>query len=103
MIDPDGQRRDGAEVADLSGLLTGANYPEGTRFIVRRERPHPGAQLDLFDTIEGWRHQLIATDTPAGNGPMAFLDAAIARTPGSRTASARERTLASAASPPASS
>ena len=39
-------------------------FPAGTRLIVRRERPHPGAQLDLFDTVEGLRHQVIATDTP---------------------------------------
>lgn len=30
-------------MADLDG------YPAGTRIIVRRERPHPGAQLSLFD------------------------------------------------------
>jgi len=24
--------------------------------IVRKERPHPGAQLSLFDTICGFRH-----------------------------------------------
>jgi Transposase DDE domain group 1 len=33
---------------------------------VRRERPHPGAQLSLFDTIEGLRHQAFITDTPYG-------------------------------------
>ena len=50
-------------------------YPAGTRFIVRRERPHPGAQLSLFDTIEGMRHQVIATDTPPGGGSIQFLEA----------------------------
>ncbi|MFF5173707.1 hypothetical protein ACFY3U_13820 [Micromonospora sp. NPDC000089] len=45
-----------------------AGRPERTRFLVRRERPHPGAQLSLFDTVEGWRHQVVATDTPTGNG-----------------------------------
>jgi hypothetical protein len=74
-IDADDEIRDGAQVADLTGLLDGAGFPDGTRFIVRRERPHPGAQLDLFDTVEGFRHQLIATDSPAGSGPLAFLDA----------------------------
>lgn len=74
-IDADDQIRDGAQVADLTGLLDGAGFPDGTRFIVRRERPHPGAQLDLFDTVEGFRHQLIATDSPAGTGPLAWLDA----------------------------
>ncbi|WP_194922661.1 IS1380 family transposase [Catenulispora pinisilvae] len=74
-IDADDEIRDCAQVADLTGLLDGSGFPDGTRFIVRRERPHPGAQLDLFDTVEGFRHQLIATDSPAGSGPLAFIDA----------------------------
>ena len=55
-IDADGQLRDGAEIAEITGLVAPAmlaGYPEGTRLIVRRERPHPGAQLDLFDTVTG--------------------------------------------------
>ena len=43
--------------------------------IVRRERPHPGAQLSLFDTIEGMRHQVMATDTPPGHGSIQYLEA----------------------------
>jgi hypothetical protein len=43
--------------------------------LVRRERPHPGAQLSLFDTIEGRRHQILATDTPPGNGSIQHLEA----------------------------
>jgi len=35
--------------------------------IVRRERPDPGAQLSLFDTIEGMRHQVFITDGPRGS------------------------------------
>jgi hypothetical protein len=37
----DGSLRDGAEIAEITHLvdnLTG--YPDGTRMIVRRERPH---------------------------------------------------------------
>jgi hypothetical protein len=30
-----------------------AAYPAGTRVIVRRERPHPGAQLDLIEQRDG--------------------------------------------------
>lgn len=30
---------------------------------MRRERPHPGAQLSLFDTIEGFRHTAFITNT----------------------------------------
>jgi hypothetical protein len=29
----------------------------------------------LFDTIEGWRHQIVATDTPPGTGSIQFLEA----------------------------
>jgi hypothetical protein len=75
-LDADGDVRDGAWVADLTGLLgPDDRFPGGTRFIVRRERPHPGAQLDLFDTVEGFRHQLIATDTPAVSGSLSWQDA----------------------------
>jgi hypothetical protein len=35
------------------------------RVIVRRERPHPGAQLRFTD-LNGWRFQTFATDTPVG-------------------------------------
>jgi hypothetical protein len=53
-----------------------ADYPPGTRVIVRRERPHPGAQLDLIETRDGWRYTAFATDTPIGvGGQLAFLDA----------------------------
>jgi hypothetical protein len=45
-LDADGDLRDGAWVADLTGLLgPDDRFPDGTRFIVRCERPHPGAQL----------------------------------------------------------
>jgi hypothetical protein len=40
---------------------------------VRRERPHPGAQLDLIDQRDGYRYTGIATDTATGQ--LAFLDA----------------------------
>jgi hypothetical protein len=63
-LDTDGGQREHAEICEITGMVPADGWPEGTRFIVRRERPHPGAQLTLFDTIEGWRHQVIATDTP---------------------------------------
>jgi hypothetical protein len=75
-VDADGRVRDGAAVAELTGLLparTLADYPAGTRVLVRRERPHPGAQLDAFEERDGWRYQCLATDT--GVGQLAFLDA----------------------------
>lgn len=77
-LDADGEPRDGAQVCEITGLLAADvrdNHPEGTRFIVRRERPHPGAQLSLFDTIEGMRHQVMATDTPPGQGSIQYLEA----------------------------
>jgi Transposase DDE domain group 1 len=74
-LDPDGEFRDGAEVCELTGLVPDDGYPAGTRFIVRRERPHPGAQLSIFDTVEGMRHQVFATDTAAGGGSIQFLEA----------------------------
>jgi hypothetical protein len=74
-IDPDGELREGAEVCELTGLVPADGYPSRTRFIVRRERPHPGAQLSLFDTVEGMRHQVFATDTPVGHGSIQFLEA----------------------------
>ena len=41
--------------------------------IVRRERPHPGAQLDAFEEADGWRYTAFATDTRFGQ--LAHLDA----------------------------
>lgn len=55
-IEPDDDIRDGAWVAELTGLLDLTAWPAGSRVIVRSERPHPGADLSLFDTIEGLRH-----------------------------------------------
>jgi hypothetical protein len=75
-VDADGRPRDGAHVAELTGLLparTLADYPAGTRVLIRRERPHPGAQLDAFEERDGWRYQCLATDTEVGQ--LAFLDA----------------------------
>ncbi|MET8530363.1 IS1380 family transposase [Micromonospora sp. NPDC005172] len=74
-VDTGGDLREHAEVCEITGLFDATGWPEGTRFLVRRERPHPGAQLTLFDTIEGWRHQVVATDTPPGNGSIQRLEA----------------------------
>jgi hypothetical protein len=74
-VDTDGDLREHAQVCEITGLFDAAGWPQGTRFLVRRERPHPGAQLSLFDTIEGWRHQVVATDTPPGGGSIQHLEA----------------------------
>ncbi len=64
-VEADGEPRDGAEVADLTGFVDLGSWPEGTRLIVRRERAHPGAQLSLFDDIEGRRHTAFITNQTA--------------------------------------
>jgi len=62
-VDAGGEHRDGAEVIELTDFVNLDAWPAGTRLIVRRERPHPGAQLSLFDTIEGFRHTAFITNT----------------------------------------
>jgi hypothetical protein len=69
--DADGQARPGAWVAELTGLLDLAGWPEGMRVIVRKKRPHPGAQLRFTD-IDGHRFTCFATD--ATRGQLADLE-----------------------------
>lgn len=59
-VDADGQVREGAQVCEIPGLVP-ATAPAGTRAIVRRERPHPGASLRLWD-YNGLRHQVTLTN-----------------------------------------
>jgi hypothetical protein len=63
--DGDGQVRDGAWVADVTGLLDLRSWPVGMRVIVRKERPHPGAQLRITDA-DGHRVTAFATNTSRG-------------------------------------
>lgn len=65
--DADGQPRPGAAVVEVTGLLDLSRWPAGMRVIVRRERPHPGAQLRLTDR-DGHRLTAFATNTAPG-GP----------------------------------
>jgi Transposase DDE domain group 1 len=60
-IDHDGEEREGAWVSELTGRVNLADWPEGTRLICRRERPHPGAQLSFTD-LHGHRFQCFITD-----------------------------------------
>ena len=62
-IEPDEQVREGAWVAEITDLVDLGAWPDGCRLVVRKERPHPGAALSLFDTIEGLRHTAFITDT----------------------------------------
>jgi hypothetical protein len=47
----------------MTGLVALDAWPPGTRLIVRRERPHPGAQL-AFSDVDGHRFQCFITDQP---------------------------------------
>jgi len=46
-----GEPRVGAEVTEVTHLLTLTGMPEGTRCIIRREPLHPGAQRSLFPSL----------------------------------------------------
>jgi hypothetical protein len=65
-LDPTGRSRPGAWVAELSALdLAGQGWPQGTRAICRRERPHPGAAHKLgFTDHTGHRFQVFITNQP---------------------------------------
>jgi hypothetical protein len=76
-----------AHVTELTGLLRAgragdqlAGWPVSMRVFARRERPHPGAQLSLFEAEDGWRYCLWVTNlparTPGWRGQLAYIDAA---------------------------
>jgi hypothetical protein len=76
-----------AHVSELTGLLRGgwagdqlAGWPPSMRVFARRERPHPGAQLTLFEAEDGWRYSLWVTNLPqripGWRGQLAYIDAA---------------------------
>jgi hypothetical protein len=76
-----------AHVAELTALLRDgragdqlAGWPASMRVFARRERPHPGAQLTLFEAEDGWRYSLWVTNlparTPGWRGQPAYIDAA---------------------------
>ena len=63
--DAEGQVRPGAWVAEITGMLNLTAWPKGMRVIVRKERPHPGAQLRFTD-LGGHRFTCFATSTKGG-------------------------------------
>ena len=76
-----------AHVAELTRLLREGpggdqlkGWPKAMRVFARRERPHPGAQLSLFEAADGWRYSLWVTNLPAATkgwrGQWAYVDAA---------------------------
>jgi hypothetical protein len=62
-LDQDGSERENGEVCEITDMVDLSAWPEGSRLIVRRERPHPGAQLTFTDH-DGYRFQAILTDQP---------------------------------------
>jgi len=76
-----------AHVTELTGLLREgpdgdqlAGWPASMRIFARRERPHPGAQLSLFEEADGWRYSLHVSNLPVTvrgwRGQLAYIDAA---------------------------
>lgn len=72
-IETDGETREGAWVAELTGKVDLSAWPEGTRLIIRRERPHPGAQFTVFDS-NGYRHTAFLTDTQDHDHDISALE-----------------------------
>ncbi len=72
-ISADGtDEREVGQVAEITDLVDLSSWPEGTRMLVRREEPHPGAQLTFTD-VDGHRYQLFVTDHPSPD--VCFLEA----------------------------
>ena len=76
-----------AHVTELTGLLREGpggdqldGWPATMRVFARRERPHPGAQLSLFETRDGWRYSLWVSNVPAQlrgwRAQLGYIDAA---------------------------
>ena len=76
-----------AHVTELTGLLRHGpggdqfdGWPATMRIFARRERPHPGAQLTLFEAEDGWRYSLWVTNLPTTvcgwRANPAYIDAA---------------------------
>jgi hypothetical protein len=66
-IGQDGEPRDGAWVAEITDRLDLTAWPADSRVVVRRERPHPGAQLSFSDH-DG--HRFLATLTDLDGDPV---------------------------------
>jgi len=60
-LDQHGSVRENGQVVELTDRIDLSTWPRGSRVIVRREPPHPGAQLSFTDH-NGYRFQAIPTD-----------------------------------------
>jgi hypothetical protein len=85
--------RPGAWVAELTGMLNLASWPEGMRVIARKERPHPGAELRFTDL--GGHGSPASPPAPRADGSTAS-NCATGCAPAARTGSAPPRTPACA-------
>jgi hypothetical protein len=77
-LNPVGQPREDADVAELTGLLRSSvgsdgkpvdllkTWPDDLRVIVRREPIPVGMQVSLFEQHDGYRYQVMATNTVGG-------------------------------------
>jgi hypothetical protein len=61
----DGEDRDGAWITEITEHLNLSKWPVDSRVIIRRERPHPGAQLRFTDA-DGHRFTAFITDAQGG-------------------------------------
>jgi len=68
-----GEHADVIEIIDVLDLSRWAKHCPGMHVIVRRELPHPGATLDVFEIRDGHRYQAFTTNSRRGQ--LAFLEA----------------------------
>ena len=66
------EEREVGQVAEVTDLVDLSSWPESTRMLVRREEPHPGAQLTFTD-VDGHRYQLFVTNHDSSD--ICFLEA----------------------------
>jgi len=72
-ISADGtEEREQGQVAEVTDRVDLSGWPDGTRMIVRREQPHPGAQLTFTDA-DGFRYQVFITNHASTD--ICFLEA----------------------------
>jgi Transposase DDE domain group 1 len=67
-IQSDEHLRDGAWVFEATNMVDLRGWPAGSRLLLRKERPHPGAQLTFTD-LDGHRITALLTNTPPGVVP----------------------------------
>ncbi|MFI5758130.1 IS1380 family transposase [Streptomyces sp. NPDC051569] len=63
--DASGTERPGAWIAEITNMPDLSSWPKDMRLIVRKERPHPSAQLRFTD-LDGLRLTCFATNTKGG-------------------------------------